>query len=603
MKIIGFVFVLLFLLGFATAGDARIAGVSARFDGVGDTVVVSIDGNRVDFVLDAVTDSTVTFSVDGLTVSVPKSGSKSVVIADTDVIIKPVDSSGDVVVSIAPQKSYVDLAIVDVVNKVDSLTVSICNKGTVASSDLSRGVLVNIDGGATTERKLEVLSPGDCVKESFVFDADTSGNTQEYAKIVVDPEQKSGDIFLDNNFRVVPLIDDLTVSNTLPDLIISDIQVHPKNPAPTDQLVITFTVKNVGDAPAKVAWVDPSSSFSWLTSTIVFINDDGLNVLPWNSQDLEGFIGAPRLLNHLFEYTINDGTIKFTNPSAELFLQPGDEVRLSMKYFRGTNQPSLIKTGKNTIRVFVDRLYPQQPVSGIITESNEDNNYADFEFESLADPGFDTEAFAIPCSRVNGERYISNQFNRIADSRDDYDEVLSYVLVDDSNFYELLGEPYPFFDPMILYSSLYEGYDSVVDASGDEHKIYNVKPSGRLSYGAHYWDSLPSKGKLLGVITTKHRETGVSDHSVVYYDLDKTEDEWACPQIQDFDIVETVPEVLYIVGDVDADVVDVSDSNLPGQVVDDSDDNLGDSLNDGNSGISRSNVFARFWNWLKRVFT
>jgi hypothetical protein len=498
-------------------------------------------------------------------------------------------------------------AVADVVNNVDALIVSVCNKGTVVSSELTRGVSVTVDGNPSEVHSLNSLSPGDCTKESFRLPS-ISSFVQTYVKIVVDPGMVSKDSYLDNNYRIVPIIRKGEISDALPDLVVSDIQIFPERPTPTDQLIVTFTVKNVGNGPARVAWVDPSSRFYYLASTIVYLNDKGLDVLPWDSQDLGGFIGAPRILNHEFDYIVgDDGTLKFTDPNAQLFLRPRDEVRLSTAYFRGTNQPSLIRPGKNVIRVFADRLYPQQPESGIVVESDEQNNFADFEFTALSDPGFDTEAFGFPCSRVNGDYFISNEFRSMAGNLADYDVVLRYVLVTDKNFLGAWLEPYPTFDPSQLYPALYNGYDSVLDSSGKKYPLVSVKPTGLLPYGSYYWSNLPDNGILFGVVTATNLLTKVGDHNVVTFNFDTPEKEWNCRDILKFEVSQdTAPVVVTNVPD------DTSTPAIPSAVEEDNVDSSDTPVSvvrssetpplESTISSSSDSFIGKFLDWIKRVF-
>jgi hypothetical protein len=160
-----------------------------------------------------------------------------------------------------------------------------------------------------------------------------------------------------------------------------------------------------------------------------------------------------------------------------------------------------------------------------------------------------------------------------------------------------------------LYSALYSAREDVVDSDGDVHKITIRKPTGHLGWG-YYWIALPEKGSLVGVVTTKHKDSGIEDHAVVNLDLGK---DWDCSNgITEYKPVNVIQNVITEEEIAEGDYIRVVPK--PRDYVE------GDDFDyyDGDTGVAikpegrtevysdsknSDGVFSKFVSWLKRIFS
>ncbi len=426
-------------------------------------------------------------------------------------------------VEIIPKhEPFVDLFLAGIQNDLTQVDVKACNSGEIASPALQSGVTMWLDTGSSASKPLPSLLPGDCAAVSFSRQNDFNGASAADAKIAVDPDEKSGDVHRDNNLKKIPMFwktaVETPVQESLPDLVISDLQVYPLHPTPNDQMYIAFKIRNIGEAPAKLSWTEQGSQNANVMASMVFLNGEAI-AFPRPVHPDVTYAYNPNAKEDESQVQVTSWTYK------DLTLQPGKEMGISTSYKKQWNQASAIRTGTNVIEVSVDQLFLDQPQSGIVQERDESNNRGKVSFDARPDLSWDTYAYLPFCQRLNGnELFIQTQIDRNGQPdfgpKTDFRATVSYMFVSEDHFYRA-EQPEPLFDAVTLYDALYSSAPAVKDTKGREYKIFTREMTEREgSHGFYYALPRVDGTLVIGVVKTVHISTGQEDKSLFFWDFE-----------------------------------------------------------------------------------
>jgi hypothetical protein len=520
------VLIVLTLLFFSIVGASRAdysSKLEVKFSEIGESSDISLDGDDVNIKLEDASEAETVISIGDKKIIIQQGEKKEIVIGGKEIILEKIDIPNDIdlpdkidkkkaIIEIKEKKEFVDLGFGGIKNNEDEIIMKICNLGTVPSPSLDNGLLFEFDNGFSEFKKIENIMNGDCASFTYIINDDKT-NDAKNVKITIDNDNGLNDPFRSNNYWKLPLIKkSVEPTSDLPDLVISDVQIYPKNPKPQSNIFLAVKIKNIGDTPAKVSWEENGAN--WVMSTNIYLNGESIAFLRPVHPDVT-YIEVED--EETGEIQIQAGSFNYP----DFTVNPGEEIGLSTPIKLLGQSGQSLKVGVNELKVVLDELYINQPESGIITESDEENNVLKTSFIVEESYGFDTYSYFPICQRIGDDYFIATQLNVNGQpfyaDKQDYKTAVSYLFLSDDSFY-LAEQPEPLFDSITLYESLFTGADSVEDNNGKKYKIFNRLFEGNIDNGqAIRVDVLGTK--IIGVTTTVHTPTGNTHQSLFAQNL------------------------------------------------------------------------------------